>query len=181
MGIQGATLKWIKSYLVNRQFWVQIEDKFLEAKTTDILVLQGSILGPILFTCYASTLQELFTSHNSLSGYADDHSFITSFSPIDHKILTDLELDIKHISDWMHQNHLKMYNGKNREQDLSEIRVENDVVKGSESIRFLGIILDKELDMKKFIAAKARTAYSNIQKIRKIRKYLTEDDTIMLI
>ena len=50
-------------------------------------------------------------------------------------------------------------------------------VKGSETIRFLGIILDKELDMKKFIVAKARTAYFNMQKIKKIRKYLTEDET----
>ena len=55
------------------------------------------------------------------------------------------------------------------------------MVKGSETIRFLGIILDKEFVMKKFIATKARTAYFNIQKIKKIRKYLTEDETIMLI
>ena len=34
--IQGAALQWIKSYLTNRQFWVQIEDKFSEAKTIDI-------------------------------------------------------------------------------------------------------------------------------------------------
>ena len=164
----------------------------MEAKTIDFSVPQGSILGPILFTCYASTLQELFTSHNSLSGYADDCSFIKSFSPTDHKILPDLELDIKHISHWMHQYHLKMNNAKTefitfgtrsclKKQYLSEIRVGNDVVKGSETIRFLGIIFDKELDMKKFIAAKARTAYSNIQKIKKIRKYLTEDGTKMLI
>ena len=68
-----------------------------------------------------------------------------------------------------------------KKQYLSEIRVGNDVVKSSETIRFLGITLDKELDMKKFIAAKARTAYFNIQKIKKIRKYLTEDETKMLI
>ena len=49
-----------------------------------------------------------------------------------------------------------------KKQYLSEIRVGNDVVEGSETIRFLGITLDKELDMKKFIAAKARTAYFNI-------------------
>ena len=107
--IQGAALQWVKSNLANRQFQVQIEDKFSEAKTIDFSVSQGSILGPILF---ARTLQELFTSHNSLSGYADDHSFIKSFSPIDHKILTDLQLDIKHIIDWMPKNHLKMNNGK---------------------------------------------------------------------
>ena len=64
---------------------------------------------------------------------------------------------------------------------LSEIRVGNNVVKGSETIWFLGIILDKELDMKKFIAPKARTAYFNIQKIKKIRKYITENETKMLI
>ena len=87
MEFQGAALQWIKSYLANRQFQVQIKDKFSEVKTIDFSVPQGSILGPILFTCYASTLQELFTSHNSLSGYADDHSFIKSFSPIDHLTL----------------------------------------------------------------------------------------------
>ena len=54
------------------------------------------------------------------------------------------------------------------------------MVKGSESIRFLGITLDKELDMKKFIPAKARTAYF-FQKIKKIRNYLNEDETKMLI
>ena len=58
----------------------------------------------------------------------------------------NLELDIKHISHWMHQNHLKMNNGKTefitfvtrsclKKQYLSQIRVGNDVVKGSESIR----------------------------------------------
>ena len=159
-------------YVYVRKFHVQIEDKFLEVKTIDFSVPQGSILGPILFTCYASTLQELFTSHNSLSWYADDHSFIKSFSPIDNKILTELELDIKHISDWMYQNLLKMNNAKTefitfglrsglKKQYLPQIRVGNDVVKGSETIRFLGITLDKELDMKKFIAAKVRTASKN--------------------
>ena len=142
-------------------------------------------------TCYASTLQELFTNHSSLSGYADDYS-IKSFSPIDHNIITGLELDIKHISDWMYQNHLKMNNTKTefitfgsrsglKKQYLSEIKVGNDVAIGSKTIRFLGITLDRELDMMKFILAKARTAYFNIQKIKKIRKSLTEDETKVLV
>ena len=100
-GIHSLALKWIESYLTNRQFWVQIEDKFSEVKTIDFSVPQGSILGPILFICYASTLQELLKNHNSLSRYADDHSFIRSFLPIDNNILSELELDIKNIGDWM--------------------------------------------------------------------------------
>ena len=35
--------------------------------------------------------------------------------------------------------------------------------------------------MKKFIATKVRNAYINIKKIKKIRKFLTEDETKMLM
>ena len=105
-------LQWLKSYLTDRQFKVQIGENFSEVTTINFSVPQGSILGPTLFTCYASTLQELFINNNSLSGYADDHSFIKSFSPIDNNILTELELDIKHISEWMYWNHLKMNDAK---------------------------------------------------------------------
>ena len=111
-GIQGTAQKWIKSYLTKRQFCVQTEDQFSDVKTADFSVPQGNILGQVLFTCYANTLQEVFTNHNSLSGYANDHSFIKAFKPIDHKVLTELKLDIKNISDWVHQNHLKMNKGK---------------------------------------------------------------------
>ena len=111
-GIRGLALQWLKSYLTDRQFKVQIEENFSEVKTINFSVPQGSILGPILFTYYAITLQEIFINNSSLSGYADDHSFIKSFSPIDNNILTELELDIKHISEWMYQNHLKMNNLK---------------------------------------------------------------------
>ena len=41
--------------------------------------------------------------------------------------------------------------------------------------------MDKELEMKKFIVAKVRTAYINIKEINKIRKFLTEDEIKMLI
>ena len=91
-GIQGMAIKRIKSYLTNSFVYKLMIN-------SDFSVPQGSILGPVLFTYYASTLQELFTDHSSLSGYADDHSFIKAFKPIDYKILTELELDIKHIRD----------------------------------------------------------------------------------
>ena len=105
-------LQWLKTYLTDRQFKVQIEENFSEVKAINFSVPQGSILGPILCTCYTSTLEELFINDNSLSRYADDHSFIESFSPIDNKILRELELDIKHISEWMCLNHLKMNDAK---------------------------------------------------------------------
>ena len=48
---KGLALQWLKSYLTDRQFKVQIENNFSEVKTINFSVPQGSILGPILFTC----------------------------------------------------------------------------------------------------------------------------------
>ena len=42
-------------------------------------------------------------------------------------------------------------------------------------------MLDKELNMTKFIAAKAKTAHFNLEKIKRIRKYLTEDESKILM
>ena len=58
----------------------------------------------------------------------------------------------------MHQNHLNMNNGKTefttfgtrsylKKQYVPEIRVGDDVLKGSDTITFLGLISDKELNM----------------------------------
>ena len=102
-GIEGTLVKRIKSYLTSMQFLVQIEGKLSNVRTIGYSFAQGSIRGHVLFTCYVSTLQELFTTQNSLSGYTDDYSFIWAFKPIDHKIYTNLELNRKNISDWMHQ------------------------------------------------------------------------------
>ena len=68
-----------------------------------------------------------------------------------------------------------------KKQQLPEIRVGNELVKSSESIRFLGITLDKDLEMKKFISTKVRAAYVNIKKMNKIIKFLTEEETEMLM
>ena len=54
-------------------------------------------------------------------------------------------------------------------------------MKGSDTIKFLGLILDKELNMTKFMVAKARNAHFNIEKIKRIRTYLTEDETKMFM
>ena len=58
-GIAEHALSWISSYLSSRRF--QVEVGHLTSKIVEIyfLVPQGSILGPILFNCYASTLMEI--------------------------------------------------------------------------------------------------------------------------
>ena len=50
---------WLSSYLSDRQFSVQIDNSFSQTHTINFSVSQGSILGPVLFSCYVSILPEV--------------------------------------------------------------------------------------------------------------------------
>ena len=80
----------------------------------DFSVPQGSILGPILFNCYASTLMEIIPESKDgfLSGYADDHAMIHLFSPDNNNIKQNIENDIGKMKTWMEENQLKMNDAK---------------------------------------------------------------------
>ena len=73
-GITEHALAWISSNLSNRKFLVQRGQFTSKVVAITFSVPQGSILGPILFNCYASTLMEIISESNDsvLSGYADD-------------------------------------------------------------------------------------------------------------
>ena len=58
-GISDHPLAWISSYLSKRKFLVQIGQLTSKTIEIDFSVPQGSILGPILFNCYAITLMEV--------------------------------------------------------------------------------------------------------------------------
>jgi len=49
LGVQGTALKWFESYLSNRLQCVKISGILSEEKCFNISVIQGSILGTILF------------------------------------------------------------------------------------------------------------------------------------
>ncbi|MBM3938260.1 MAG: hypothetical protein FJ333_06350, partial [Sphingomonadales bacterium] len=55
-GIRGLELDWFRSYLSNRSQVVDINGHYSDPVNIDISVLQGSILGPILFNVFINDL-----------------------------------------------------------------------------------------------------------------------------
>ena len=66
-----STIKWFKSYLSERIFLVNIENKLSDFGEISCGVPQGSILGPLLFLIYVNDMLQAATStlllyaHNS--------------------------------------------------------------------------------------------------------------------
>ena len=52
LGVKNSALNWFKSYLSNRKQVVDIHGTLSEVKNISCSVLQGSILGPLLFLCF---------------------------------------------------------------------------------------------------------------------------------
>jgi len=84
-GIRGPAYQWLKSYLSNRQQFVQINGQKSELKDIICGVPQGSVLGPLLFILfinYYSLLQflmfaddtNIFYSGNNLSEITENIS-----------------------------------------------------------------------------------------------------------
>ena len=108
-GLKDTALKWLSSYISNRQFSVKIGSSLLHAHTINFSVPQESILGPVLFSCYVSTLPEVIKQNSDtiILGYVDDHAFTQAFTLKDTLVNQIIEEKVNRIKSWMSMNHLR--------------------------------------------------------------------------
>ena len=189
-GLEGTALQWTENYLRPRFFKVCINNEYSETKKLTCSVPQGSASGANLFTCYASTLDEVLTEDIKLelNGFANDHSVQRSFKA---KSSKDEYTMIATIEKWMDAVRLKMNESKiefmllGSRQHLKKcttnsLKALGENIKKSEVIRYLGGYLGSTLTFKQHIKTKCKSAMLNLLKIISIRKYLDKETATQL-
>ena len=194
-GVKDAALKWIKSYLLDRQLSVKVGTEMSSKRTFNFSVPQGSCLGPVLFNMYSSTIAECIHPEQDLGGYADDHVIWDSFSPsttsAERDCLDRMECTLQKIKGWMDSNSLKMNAAKTEfaffgsrmmlmRIEGGNINVAGDIVKPSENLKYLGVCLDRSLTLNSFVSSKIRSAAAAIRNIKSIRQYIDIDTAKLL-
>ena len=94
---------WFKSYLSNRKQIVDINGTHSEIRNLNISVLQGSVLGPILFLCFINdlwTVSDLF-----MLMFADDTSALKSGKNIE-ELIQNVNTELNKIAIWFRANKL---------------------------------------------------------------------------
>ena len=79
-GVKGVANKLIYSYLSERQQVVQFNDCISEMNSIKIGVLQGSVLGPLLFSIYINDLPNCSVIFKMIM-YADDIILYCDLNP----------------------------------------------------------------------------------------------------
>ncbi len=190
-GITGISLHWFESYLYGRYFKVAWGG---EASTKHHLVTgvpQGSVLGPLLFSTYTTSLGPIILAHGfSYHFYADDTQLYLSFRPDDPTVAARISGCLADISAWMKEHHLQLKLAKTEllvfpatptlQHDFT-IQLGSCTITPSASVRNLGVIFDDQLTFKDHIATTARSCRFALHNIRKIRPFLTEHAAQLLV
>jgi len=111
MGINGTTHNWFKTYLSGRKQKVEINGSISSELPIDISVIQGSILGPILFLCYINDFYKATTLFSIL--FADDTTCLAKGKTL-FELTNYVNAELQKLSNWFISNKMAVNTSKTK-------------------------------------------------------------------
>ena len=195
-GIADTALQWYRSYLRPRGMKVCINDAYSSIRTLNYSVLQGSASGANLFTAYCVLIESVIPAGITINGFADDHSIRKPFNADSQDqesqfILLMMDM-VANIASWIDTMHLKLnpdktkfimfgYRNQLSKCTASYVTISYSTIPKSSSVKYLGVTLDENLNLKEHILTKCRKAIANFVRICNIKQYLMKDSCTTLV
>nr|CAH7721011.1 unnamed protein product [Callosobruchus chinensis] len=181
IGFRGSALNLLKSYLENRQQFVEIDGTNGNLRTVAWGVPQGTVMGPILFIIYVNNLLKTNFEGN-LASFADDT--VAFYSGEDwNSVKSKAEKDLSDITKWLEFNKLTLNITKTKFMTLTsnkystpnfeQLNVGPDVtINKTAKIKYLGIIIDSHLRWDEHIRYIVRKTRYLVTRFAYLKTYL---------
>ena len=177
-GIRGRANEWVKSYLSNRDQFVNLNNCTSSKNSIKCGVPQGSILGPLLFIIYINDMNKAIANcvtHH----FADDTNLLYAHKdPNVIRKVVNKDLDL--LFQWLCANRLSLNVSKTEfiifrppKKNLSDrivLTLNNTKIFESLKIKYLGLLMDTRLNWKAHIHELSKKLSQAIGMIYKIRQ-----------
>jgi Reverse transcriptase (RNA-dependent DNA polymerase) len=149
-GVRGLLQRWLESFLVGRTQHVRFNGACSSPSEVPSGVIQGSVLGPLLFNIYVADLPSVVKSAR-LEQYADDCSLSKEIE--NQEDADALQEDLDNVSRWCQENGLTLNAKKCKAMDITRARIPcrpmykigSTVLDYVDSERLLGVHISKDL------------------------------------
>ena len=145
---------WFRSYLSNRTQFVSINGFNSDYKTVKYGVLQGSVLGPLLFLIFINDLN-IGIKNSETFHFADDTCLLNIKDSIK-KINKVVNKDLKFLIHWLHAHKISLnvakpeviiFRRKKKQLDFDlNLKIYGKKLQASSYVKYLGIYLDEYLE-----------------------------------
>ena len=155
IGFSKHSVKWFRSYLINRTFLINLGNAFSQPACVSSGVPQGSILGLLLFLIYSNDMSQAVKCNLFL--YADDTCLVYQHKDIN-EIEKQLNKDFETICDWFVNNKLSIHFGDDKTKSIlfaTKLKIKNvrklnikygDIqIKQHSKAKYLGCMLDEKM------------------------------------
>jgi hypothetical protein len=183
IGMPDDVVRLIGLWLSNRTFYITVDGVGSIVVSLPYGIVQGSILGPILYAIYVSPLFDI----TKLTNFADEN-FVLRWNKHAEQLIFEMKRELKVIMKWLKESGLKVNKSKTEaclfhRLDCQNITllINNSPIESTEAMNVLGVTFDSKLNWSKHINNTIQKARKALHAMKLIMQHFTPQELRQII